>query len=345
MSERKYYCFCDANCKAETMTKEQILAAIAQAVETGSVGDCDTGFITKVKEMNGGDYVTFWVGTRVQYNAIKEHEKNCFYIITDDTTDTDILAMITQAMNVSNAAAADAAQALEIAIGAAGYVDAFFATTSESNLMVKVLDYCTKSATEAERVYRLLVEFAPTMSTFNFEAGIWLFEIAKSSTSAMRYIKATNGSNVISFTYDGTNQSEFEFSNPPMKAGKEYRTTERYNGKPVYVKRIELERNEVQNGGEGIVTTATYTGIPLVGTEIISMTGFACHPAYGAIDLPWIFAGTGEVQMWLFDLRQSAQATEHRILFSFREESDGVKIDMSVSELQKLDCTMKYVKV
>ena len=41
---RKYYCICESNCKFETMTKEQILAAIAQAVETGSVGDVDTGF-------------------------------------------------------------------------------------------------------------------------------------------------------------------------------------------------------------------------------------------------------------------------------------------------------------
>ena len=94
MSERTYYCFCDANCKAETMTKEQILAAIAQAVETGSVGDCDTGFITKVKETNAGGYVTFWVGTRAQYNALQDKAVNCIYIMTDDTTDEDMRAFV-----------------------------------------------------------------------------------------------------------------------------------------------------------------------------------------------------------------------------------------------------------
>lgn len=90
MSERKYYCFCDSNCKFETMTKEQILAAIVQAVETGAVQDVDTGFVTKLKETNGGGYVTAWVGTRAQYNALAEHPKNCIWVITDDTTEQDI---------------------------------------------------------------------------------------------------------------------------------------------------------------------------------------------------------------------------------------------------------------
>jgi hypothetical protein len=95
MSEgKKYYCFCGSNCKYETMTKEQILAAIAQAVETGSVGDCDTGFITRVKETNAGGYVTFWVGTRAQYNALQSRALNCMYVITDDTTDEDLRALV-----------------------------------------------------------------------------------------------------------------------------------------------------------------------------------------------------------------------------------------------------------
>jgi hypothetical protein len=89
---KKYYCFCSSNCKYETMTKEQILAAIAQAVETGSVSNCDTGFITKVKEINGGGYVTFWVGTQAQYNALENVQRNCLYIITDDTTGKEVIA-------------------------------------------------------------------------------------------------------------------------------------------------------------------------------------------------------------------------------------------------------------
>lgn len=90
MSERKVYCLCDANCKHETMTKQQIMTAIAQAISTGVVSDIDAGFITKVKENNGGRYVSFWVGTQAQYNAIEYPEANCLYIITDDTTKEDL---------------------------------------------------------------------------------------------------------------------------------------------------------------------------------------------------------------------------------------------------------------
>ena len=81
--EKKFFCFCSSNCKYETMTKEQILTAIAQALSTGKVENVDTGFITKVKETNGGRYVTFWVGTQAEYNALKEKKTDCLYIITD----------------------------------------------------------------------------------------------------------------------------------------------------------------------------------------------------------------------------------------------------------------------
>lgn len=94
--EKKYYCFCGSNCKYETMTKEQILAAIAQAVEGGAVVNPNAGFITKVKETNGGGYVTFWVGRQSQYNAIEKKDPSCLYIITDDTSAEDLDRTITE---------------------------------------------------------------------------------------------------------------------------------------------------------------------------------------------------------------------------------------------------------
>lgn len=99
---RKYYCLCESNCKFETMTKEQILAAIAQAIETGSVGDVDTGFVTKLKDMNSGSALTVWIGTRAQYNAIAEKVNNCLYIITDDTTGDDLAKACQQALADAN---------------------------------------------------------------------------------------------------------------------------------------------------------------------------------------------------------------------------------------------------
>lgn len=122
---KKYYCFCSSNCKYETMTKEQILTAIANAVKTGSVGDCDTGFITKVKEKNNGSSVTFWVGSTAQYNALETKEVNCMYILTDETTGDDLVNMCNAAIENTNNAAASAGEAAQAAIeardAAAGY--------------------------------------------------------------------------------------------------------------------------------------------------------------------------------------------------------------------------------
>lgn len=90
MADRIYYCVCDLGCKFETMTKEQILTAIVQAVNEGKITNIDTGFVTKLKEQNKGGYVTVWRGTTAEYNALTEKEENCIYIKIDDTRLTDI---------------------------------------------------------------------------------------------------------------------------------------------------------------------------------------------------------------------------------------------------------------
>lgn len=115
MSERKYFCFCEANCKFETMTKEQIFTAIMQAVENGEIRDVDAGFITKVKEENAGGYVSFWVGTMAQYNALSKKNPNCMYIISDAASTAELQAAIQNA----SADAAAAARSAEAASAAA----------------------------------------------------------------------------------------------------------------------------------------------------------------------------------------------------------------------------------
>lgn len=90
MPNRKYYVLCSSNCKYESMTKEQILAAITQAVESGEIHDVDTGFVTTVREQNHGAGLSFWIGTTAEYNAIERKAENCFYICTDDTTGDDL---------------------------------------------------------------------------------------------------------------------------------------------------------------------------------------------------------------------------------------------------------------
>ena len=94
MSERKYYCYCDSNCKYETMTKEQILAAIAQAAAGGLVFDTEAAVVSKVREINAGGYVTFWVGTQAEYNALGNIDANCVYIINDNTWHDDVVTLV-----------------------------------------------------------------------------------------------------------------------------------------------------------------------------------------------------------------------------------------------------------
>lgn len=93
MLDRIYYVICADGCKFESMTKEQILAAIAEA--TGAtVTDIDAAFISKVKNQKDGGVIKLWRGTSAEYNALSEVDPDCFYIITDDTTNADINARI-----------------------------------------------------------------------------------------------------------------------------------------------------------------------------------------------------------------------------------------------------------
>lgn len=96
MADRKYYVLCEQNCKFESMTKEQILTAIMNAVNEGEIGDIDAGFITTVKTINGHS-LKFFIGTQAEYEALSaEEKKDLLKIITNDTTIESIEAAITQ---------------------------------------------------------------------------------------------------------------------------------------------------------------------------------------------------------------------------------------------------------
>ena len=89
----KYYVFDDALCKFESMTKEEILAAITQAVESHEIADVDTGFVTTLKEQNRSTGLKFWAGTTAEYNALQTKDSNTFYILTDDAELDDLEAL------------------------------------------------------------------------------------------------------------------------------------------------------------------------------------------------------------------------------------------------------------
>lgn len=92
----KYFVRGESKSNAESMTKEEIAAAIMNAIQSGTIGDIDAGFITKIKELNNGKKLSFWVGTSAEFNALEQHEENVLYIKTDDTSPEDISAALEQ---------------------------------------------------------------------------------------------------------------------------------------------------------------------------------------------------------------------------------------------------------
>lgn len=95
-----YYVRGDSKSLFESMTKEEILTAITQAIQTGQIAQLDTGFITRLKEINKGKALQFWVGTTAEFNALEQQEENVLYIKTDDTSAPDISAALQSIENV-----------------------------------------------------------------------------------------------------------------------------------------------------------------------------------------------------------------------------------------------------
>lgn len=73
----------------EGMTREEVITAIYQIVESGEVEDLDSGFVTTLKEQNNGIGFKIWLGTTAEYEDLVEQglvEDNILYIRTDDNT-------------------------------------------------------------------------------------------------------------------------------------------------------------------------------------------------------------------------------------------------------------------
>ncbi len=223
---RKYYCFCEANCKFETMTKEQILAAIAQAAETGLVFDADAAFITKVKEGNAGNNLTFWMGTQAQYNALVlkgEKDPKCFYILTDCDAPAELTQKVKDLQNrLDSLTAAD--------VGAA---PAGFGLGTD----VKFLDD-TSVDTIAETGFYLggtgLPDPLGNSLILHLNHQVWSQQLAFTLKDTSGYGNLCVRREKNSGVWD-----EWEWEKPPLFTGVEYRTTERCNGKPVYVKKVD----------------------------------------------------------------------------------------------------------
>lgn len=86
----KVYALDEGKNQHETMTREQIVTAIENMEATGSVGDVDDGFISKIKELNNNGLLRFWAGTMAEFNKLEKTEPGVLYLFTDDPTVDDL---------------------------------------------------------------------------------------------------------------------------------------------------------------------------------------------------------------------------------------------------------------
>lgn len=94
MADNKVYVLDAGANQYEAMTKEQIITAITQAVNDGTISDIDAGFITKIQEMNKKGVLKWWVGTQAEFNALETKDANTLYLFTDDPLYQDLLDAI-----------------------------------------------------------------------------------------------------------------------------------------------------------------------------------------------------------------------------------------------------------
>lgn len=100
MSDFKVYGFCNANCKWEVPTTEQLYSILQQLMESGSLAGCDPALSPVVKliqEQHGGKQLSLWMGTEAEYNALEPQPvaslvmlrtdaNGRLYLCTDDST-------------------------------------------------------------------------------------------------------------------------------------------------------------------------------------------------------------------------------------------------------------------
>lgn len=194
----------DSDSSFEAMTKEQIYTAIVEAVESGTVGDIDTGFVTMIKEMNKGQGLKFWVGTTAEYEAITDKENNVLYIKTDDTTAADISRDFTQVNEaietIQNNLASLSDQITEVSGGANTHITSVSSTSS--------LGVVFGAAAAGITIYTVA----------GVTAGIYPINVPAPSQSSnvaiVTITKASSGSGHMMFEYEGAMYICHFYTNP-----------------------------------------------------------------------------------------------------------------------------------
>lgn len=86
MADETVYALDGGENKHITMTKEQILAEIQRAIDTGHVTGDFEAFIERIKEQNKGAGIKIWVGTQAELLALPATDEDTIYYVTDIST-------------------------------------------------------------------------------------------------------------------------------------------------------------------------------------------------------------------------------------------------------------------
>ena len=125
---------------------------------------------------------------------------------------------------------------------------------------------------------------AGTMTANNVTANYWYMVVAGYGSGNLHCMQklfpiTTYRVELMRISQSGT-WNDWECVNSPMVVGKEYRTTERWDGKAVYTKLLDL-------GSLPANSTATYSGGMTTATKVHSMELIACNSDYQYIPLAY----------------------------------------------------------
>ena len=165
---------------------------------------------------------------------------------------------------------------------------------------------------------------APTDNQDGWGSGYSaLFVNSRNSATVTQTIFGSNTADVygcqIKRVFVGSKWYPWEWVNPPMNLGIEYRTTERYSGKPVYVKLVDCGTIPAQG------TYKAFTFSPDV-NSIISVTAYSpmrgnTLPYYDTNGVRYSIAGSGTtVTIWNYS--EPLLDTDVRALIKYTKTTD-----------------------
>jgi len=102
-----HYIHDEKNNRIEGMSKEEIYALLAAAIQSGELPsvDEDTAFVTMFKSIVDGKTYKMAFCTQAQYNELKDNNElvaDAYYIITDDTSYNDLIQYIATVLSALN---------------------------------------------------------------------------------------------------------------------------------------------------------------------------------------------------------------------------------------------------